>query len=88
MDVDAEGWIEIRVEPIDADTFRQDYRGRPGANTRYRKITTPNDARMDGVFPLITNDKTMSRPLLEQHRGDELTPFELAVMPFEFRLYL
>lgn len=93
MDADAERWIQVRVQPVNADTFRQENRGRPGANTRYRKTTTQRfalsatvrtdvvayDARMDGVFPLITNDKAMSpaevlaaykyQPNLERRHG-------------------
>ncbi len=74
--VDAQRWIEATVTPIPADTFRQENRGRPGANTRYRKTTTERftlnatvradvvayDARIDGIFPLITNDKNKTPP--------------------------
>ena len=74
IDADAERWIAVTVSSVDAETFRQEHRGRPGAQTRYRKTTTERfvishqlnadavayDARMDGIFPLITNDKTMS----------------------------
>lgn len=93
MDADAERWIQVRVQPVNADTFRQENRGRPGANTRCRKTTTQRlalsatvridvvtyHARMDGVFPLITNDKAMSptgvlaaykyQPNLERRHG-------------------
>ncbi len=75
-DADAERWIQATVTPVAADTFRQENRGRPGANTRYRKTTTQrfalsaavradvvaDDARMDGSFPLITNDRTKTPP--------------------------
>jgi len=74
VDADAERWVQARVVPVNADTFRQEHRGRPGPNTRYRKTTNERfalsatvradvvayDARMDGIFPLITNDKKMS----------------------------
>lgn len=76
MDANAERWITTTVTPVAAETFRQEKRGRPGANTRYRKTTTERfglnfavrsetvayDARMDGIFPLITNDKKMNPP--------------------------
>jgi transposase len=56
------------------DDFRQEERGRPGSGTRYRKTTTSrfelsfavraevvaDDAKCDGTFPLITNDRTMT----------------------------
>lgn len=76
VDADAERWIATTVTPVAAEKFRQENRGRPGAGTRYRKTTTERfglstavrsevvayDARMDGIFPLITNDKTMKPP--------------------------
>ena len=74
LDNDAETWVNFTVTPVAADTYRQDSGGRPGADTRYRKTTTERytltftvnhdrvayDARMDGIFPLITNDATMT----------------------------
>jgi hypothetical protein len=73
-DADAERWIEPTVRSVPAETFRQENRGRPGSETRYRRTTTERfslsaavrsdvvayDARMDGIFPLITNDREMS----------------------------
>ena len=74
IDTDADPWINFTVTPVVADTYRQDNGGRPGADTRYRKTTTERytltftvnhdrvayDARMDGIFPLITNDRNMA----------------------------
>jgi hypothetical protein len=74
VDADADAWIDAAVTAVAADTFRQDSGGRPGTDTRYRKTTTERfalsykvnhdrvayDARMDGIFPLITNDRTMT----------------------------
>lgn len=92
-DADADRWIATTVSPVAAETFRQESRGRPGANTRYRKTTTERfglsfavradavayDARMDGIFPLITNDTKMGpaevlgaykyQPNLERRHG-------------------
>ncbi len=76
IDADAERWVQTTVTPLSADAFRQENRGRPGANTRYRKTTTTRfglefavrsdtvayDVRMDGIFPLITNDRDMTPP--------------------------
>lgn len=75
-DADAQRWVEPTVRSIPDETFRQENRGRPGPETRYRRTTTERfsvsaavrtdvvayDARMDGIFPLITNDAQMSPP--------------------------
>ncbi len=63
-------WISYTVGETVTETFRQEHRGRPGANTRYRRHTTTRhtissdtrldvvayDAATDGCFPLISND--------------------------------
>ena len=67
-------WITFTVTEHTEETHRQEKRGRPGANTRYRKITRTHhrvawqvnedivarDAASDGCFPLITNDNAMT----------------------------
>lgn len=67
-------WIGFTVTEHSEETHRQENRGRPNANTRYRKITRTHhrvawhvnedtvarDAASDGCFPLITNDTTMT----------------------------
>ncbi|CAN5904153.1 hypothetical protein BH23ACT2_BH23ACT2_31580 [soil metagenome] len=67
-------WISFAVTETTDETFRQEKRGRPGANTRYRKKTRTHhrvawhvnedvvarDAASDGCFPLIANDTTMT----------------------------
>ena len=69
--VDASRWVGFRVEEYHEVRHRQETRGRPGANTRYRQITRIKhrihfdvredviwaDARSDGCWPLITNEK-------------------------------
>ncbi len=66
--------IHVTVTETPEETFRQNHRGRPGPNTQYIKhikrrfdLTWEIDqqqlntaARADGVFPLITNDRTLS----------------------------
>lgn len=66
---DAERWIGFELTSVDEAHFRQEKRGRPGKNTRWRrqlktrfKLTwslrddqVAYDARCDGIFPLITN---------------------------------
>jgi len=66
-------WIAFTVNETTEETYRQERRGRPGADTRYRKHTRTRhtiswdtrldmlayDAATDGAFPLVTNDTTM-----------------------------
>jgi len=68
------GWVTVEVSERTAETYRQERRGRPGEKTRYvRQEKTrfaithrveferlDEEARCDGVFPLITNDRTMT----------------------------
>ena len=74
----ANRWIGVTVTETVAETFRQERRGRPGTNTRYRKHTKKQhtiswhtrrdvltyDAATDGCFPLITNDTSLPDPEL------------------------
>ena len=67
-------WVSFDVTETTEETFRQEKRGRPGANTRYRKMSRSHhrvawhvnedivarDATSDGCFPLITNDTTIT----------------------------
>ena len=62
-------WLRYEVKPVEEVVFRQEKRGRPGKNTRWRRKTKTRfeiswslhqeqidyDARCDGLFPLITN---------------------------------
>jgi transposase len=66
-------WISYTIGETVQETYRQERRGRPGANTRYRRHTTTRhtiswdtrldvlayDAVTDGCFPLITNDTAL-----------------------------
>ncbi len=64
--------------------FKQTRRGRPGPDTAYRRIThrrydlewsietaaVAYDEKSDGMYPLITNDRTLSpQQVLEAHKG-------------------
>ncbi len=67
-------WISFTVTETTEESFRQEKRGRPSDNTRYRKRTRTHhrvawhvnenvvarDAASDGCFPLITCDPDMS----------------------------
>ena len=69
-------WIHFTVTETLQETYRQEHRGRPGADTRYRKHTRTRhtvswdthldvlayDAATDGCFPLVTNDTAMTDP--------------------------
>lgn len=70
----AERWINVTVCETTTETLRQEKRGRPGKDTRYRKITRSHwhvehavdadkvayDAASDGCFPLISNDQQLA----------------------------
>ena len=67
-------YFATHVDEVSADDFRQAQKGRPGPNTRYAKTTKMRfalsfavrtdtvsaDAKSDGMFPLITNDRVMT----------------------------
>ena len=69
----AERWITFEVTERTEESYRQEKRGRPGQQTRYRKQTKTRfalsfsvdaakvdyDARTDGCFPLVTNDREL-----------------------------
>jgi transposase len=68
------GWVTVEVKETTHDTYRQERRGRPSAKTRYKKQERTRfeivhhvalerldeEARCDGVFPLVSNDPTMT----------------------------
>lgn len=70
----ASPWIKVDVRVVEDEDFRQEKRGRPGPKTRYRKIVRGRfgidwqvdveavrlEARTDGIFPLITNDRNLT----------------------------
>jgi transposase len=79
----AEAWIVTRIEAKTVETFRQARRGRPGKNMQYVKQESTRfelayhldheriaeDAKSDGVFPLVTNVTDLSeRELLETYK--------------------
>ncbi|MFN2505130.1 MAG: IS1634 family transposase, partial [Acidimicrobiales bacterium] len=67
-------WLRFKVSEEIATDYRQERRGRPGPNTRYRRIDrsrftlsystdavqVATDAASDGCFPFVTNDKAMT----------------------------
>lgn len=73
-DASAARWLQVTVTETVEETFRQEKRGRPGADTRFRRTARTRytiayqsrdelvayDAASDGCFPLITNDRNLS----------------------------
>ncbi|MHB8301144.1 MAG: IS1634 family transposase [Dermatophilaceae bacterium] len=67
-------WVRFEVSDEVTSTFRQERRGRPGKDTRYKKVDAHRfslasstdaeavayDAACDGCFPTITNDTEMT----------------------------
>ena len=67
-------WVAFTLTQTTEQVYRQERRGRPGSQTRYRRTEKPvftltatvradtvaYDAVTDGCFPLITNDTTMT----------------------------
>ncbi|MGH2843119.1 MAG: IS1634 family transposase [Solirubrobacteraceae bacterium] len=70
----AERWVSVTVTETVEERYRQEKRGRPGADTRYRKIERTRyalqvsvdaeqvryDAASDGCFPLTSNDPNLT----------------------------
>jgi transposase len=101
-DGDVEGWLVTEIKPRTTETFRQDRRGRPGLETRYvRSEATRFDlswridhdrlaveARCDGIFPLVTNETSVSavdlllaykqQPMIEKRFSQLKTDFVVA----------
>ena len=67
-------WIGVTITQTIEQGYRQEHRGRPGQDTRYRKTTRTRhaiswdtrlevlayDAVTDGAFPLVSNDTTLT----------------------------
>jgi transposase len=69
-----EEWVRIVIEQEVTESYQQVGPGRPGPNTEYRRVETiryrvrfeedveavQRAARCDGLFPLLSNDETLS----------------------------
>jgi len=95
-------WITVTIEERAEETYRQQRRGRPGADTLYVKRERKRfdlahrvelerldeEARSDGIFPLISNEPSMSakdlllaykeQPMIEKRFGQLKTDFVVA----------
>lgn len=74
-------YFDIRLAPTSEPTFRQEHRGRPGEDTRYRRTDrtrialsfeiladeVTGHAASDGMYPFITNDLELSLAELLGH---------------------
>ncbi len=76
-------YLHVQVLDAPEHRYRQEHRGRPGPETRYRRITRERfrlawhtdenalarDRASDGMFPLVTNDRTLTpRAVLEAYK--------------------
>ena len=101
-DGEVEGLIVVEIKPRTTETYRQERRGRPGPQTRYvRSEATRFDlswridhdrlvvqARGDGIFPLVTNQTSVSaldlllaykqQPMIEKRFSQLKTDFVVA----------
>jgi transposase len=101
-EAEAGPWLRVEIEGQEEETFRQATRGRPSEQTKYLKETRSRFTltwalnleaiseaeREDGVFPLLTNDRTLSatevlraykrQPLLEKRFSQFKTDFAVA----------
>jgi transposase len=99
---EAEGLVSVEIEERAIESFRQERRGRPGPDTRYVRSEAvrfdlswrldhdrlAEEARCDGIFPLVTNVTTMSalelllaykqQPMIEKRFSQLKTDFVVA----------
>lgn len=98
---EAQDLVRVRVYQVEIEDYRQDGPGRPGKNTRYvRKTKTRYDivydvdeekvaeqARLDGTFPLVTNDRALTaQELLEIYRRQPLIEKRFAQLKTDFQV--
>jgi transposase len=78
------GWIDVEIDEHEQEIFRQERRGRPNAESKYRRQVKTRfelryalnnaalaaEAVSDGTFPLISNDRELSaEALLLAYKG-------------------
>jgi transposase len=93
------GWITTTIEERAEEKYHQEGRGRPSEKTRYiKEVITRFDLKCeidhaalaaehlgDGVFPLITNDRTLSEPeLLLVYKGQPVIEKRFAQLKTDF----
>jgi transposase len=95
----AGGWITTTLEERSEESYHQEGRGRPSEKTRYiKEVITRFDLKCevdhaalaaahlgDGVFPLISNDRTLSeRELLLAYKGQPVIEKRFAQLKTDF----
>jgi len=95
----AGGWITTTIEERPEEKYHQEGRGRPSEKTRYLKevitrfglkcevdhVSLASAQLGDGVFPLITNDRTLSeRELLLAYKGQPVIEKRFAQLKTDF----
>jgi transposase len=95
------GWIDVQIDEQEQEIFRQERRGRPGAETKYRRQVTTRfelryapdhtalaaEAVSDGIFPLITNDRELlEQALLLSYKGQPAIEKRFSQMKTEFEV--
>jgi transposase len=97
-------WLRVRIEEQVAESYKQDGPGRPSPNTVFRCVKTERyfvyfdedgeavarDAKCDGLFPLMTNDKDLTpqealrrykyQPFVEKRHEQLKSGFDVAPM--------
>ena len=76
-------YLKVRIRQVQSHRYRQEQRGRPGPETRYKRLTQRRlclewttdeeaieyDRKSDGMYPLMTNDRHLSpAQVLEAHK--------------------
>jgi transposase len=95
----AGGWITTKIEERTEEKYHQEGRGRPSEKTRYvKEVIRRFDLKCeidhvalaaahlgDGVFPLISNDRTLSeRELLLAYKGQPVIEKRFAQLKTDF----
>jgi len=77
-------YLKVKIEQEPEHVYRQENRGRPGPDTRYRRVTKRRwlisweidrakiayDRKSDGMYPLLTNDMDLTpAQVFESHKG-------------------
>ena len=76
-------WVRVTIDDREEPVFRQERRGRPGTRTRYVRTVRPRftvrattrtdrveqEARTDGMFPLLTNTDLTPAHILDAYKA-------------------
>jgi len=94
-------WVSVTIEEREVETFRQEGRGRPTAQTRYVRQAQTRfairyrveqerlmaEVERDGFFPLITNELSISeRDLLLAYKGQPALERRFAQLKTDFEV--